>query len=237
MHRLSTGRPGALPGLEGPALRPAGGIAVLSLTVLRTRVYNVVSSIAFVASAAASGTYHVGAPNNRETHVPAAQPPAKADARLSRADGHPERPPRAREPTPQGAQTPHAGLDRISTHSAMRTFDSLRGRREFTLVIRRGTPAARDALTVYGFAPRGAATTKIGVVIPKTVGKAVHRNRLRRRCKAILERAELRAPHRWYVISCRPGAAGLTFEELKRHLTSALAGAAGSMARPARRRA
>lgn len=121
----------------------------------------------------------------------------------------------------------------------MRAFDSLRGRREFTLVIRRGTPAAENALTVFGFTPRDkTATTKVGVVIPKTVGKAVHRNRLRRRCKAILDRAGLGAPNRWYVISCRPGAAGLTFEELQRHLMNAFARAnTAGVAKPARRRA
>lgn len=111
----------------------------------------------------------------------------------------------------------------------MRTFDSLRGRREFTLVIRRGSAAAADALTVYGFTPREkTAATKVGVVIPKTVGKAVHRNRLRRRCKAILDRAQLGPPHRWYVISCKLGAAGLTFEELQRHLMNAFARASAA---------
>jgi ribonuclease P protein component len=79
--------------------------------------------------------------------------------------------------------------------------------------------------------------TKVGVVIPKTVGNAVHRNRLRRRCKAILDAEGLRAPHRWYVISCRPGAASLTFDELRRHLKSALARARDGEARLPRKRA
>ncbi len=118
----------------------------------------------------------------------------------------------------------------------MRTFDSLRGRREFTLVIRRGAPVQRDAFTLYGYAPRGATATKVGVVIPKTVGNAVRRNRLRRRCKAILDAEGLGAPHRWYVVSCRPGAAGLTFDELRRNLTSALARARDAEARPLRKR-
>jgi ribonuclease P protein component len=107
----------------------------------------------------------------------------------------------------------------------MRAFDSLRGRREFTLVIRRGTPVARGSLTIYGFRPRGAMRPKLGVVIPKTVGKAVRRNLLRRRCKAIFEDARWEPPHHWYVIACRPGAAALTFAELKSHLTSAVADA------------
>src|SRR5215469_16923310 len=114
----------------------------------------------------------------------------------------------------------------------MRAFDSLRGRREFTLVIRRGTPVVRGALTVYGFAPRAATRPKLGVVIPKTVGKAVRRNLLRRRCKAIFENARWHPPHRWYVVACRQGAAGLSFAELESHLTSAVA-EAGTAKRPA----
>lgn len=120
----------------------------------------------------------------------------------------------------------------------MRTYDSLRGRREFTLVVRRGTAAGEKTLTVFGFTPRGAAKTKIGVVVPKTVGKAVERNRLRRRCKAILDGMELGAPHQWYVIQCRAGAAGLKFDELRRHLMNALRRAREARTkRPARARA
>lgn len=107
----------------------------------------------------------------------------------------------------------------------MRGYDSLRGRREFTLVMRRGKAGSADALTVFGLVPRGATIqrTKVGIIIPKTVGTAVERNRLRRRCKAILDRHTFRAPHPWYVIQCRPGAAGLTFEKLHAYLKSALA--------------
>ena len=120
----------------------------------------------------------------------------------------------------------------------MRTYDSLRGRREFTLVVRRGTAAGANALTV--FTPRGPAApkTKIGVVVPKTVGKAVERNRLRRRCKAILDHLDLGAPHRWYVIQCRSGAAQLRFDELRNHLMNALTAARTPRPkRPARVRA
>ncbi len=61
------------------------------------------------------------------------------------------------------------------------------------------------------------------MIIPKTVGKAVLRNRLRRRCKAAIGGAEAGVvPHAWYVIQFRPGAAGLTYEELKTQLISAL---------------
>lgn len=122
----------------------------------------------------------------------------------------------------------------------MRAYDSLRGRREFTLVMRRGKAGSADAVTVFGLVPRGAAIqrTKVGIIIPKTVGTAVVRNRLRRRCKAILDGQIFSAPHPWYVIQCRPGAAGLTFEELQTHLNCALARASDLRpVRPARGRA
>jgi ribonuclease P protein component len=122
----------------------------------------------------------------------------------------------------------------------VRAFDSLRGRREFTLVMRRGKAGSGGPLTVFGLVPRAADTqrTKVGIIIPKTVGTAVERNRLRRRCKSILDRQAFRAPHQWYVIQCRPGAAGLTFEELHAQLKSALARAGDPRpARPAKGRA
>jgi len=121
----------------------------------------------------------------------------------------------------------------------VRAFESLRGRREFALVMRRGKAGSAQTLTVFGFVPRGTPVqrTKVGIVIPKTVGTAVERNRLRRQCKAILDRQTFRAPDCWYVIQCRPGAAGLTFEELKAHLSGAFARAGDTRpVRPAKGR-
>jgi len=101
-----------LPCAARECLRPANVTAAPFLTVLQARIYNEASPIAIVASAAAGGTWYVGAPIQRETHFSAAQPPAQADARVSRADGHKERPSRVGHAPPQGPQTPHAGLGR-----------------------------------------------------------------------------------------------------------------------------
>jgi ribonuclease P protein component len=106
----------------------------------------------------------------------------------------------------------------------MRPYASLRGRREFTLAMRRGGAASTPALTVYVFIPRSrsAAKPKVGVVVTKKVGKAVVRNRVRRRCKAILDALLSSSNGRWYVVQCRIGCATMPFHELRKHLIDAV---------------
>jgi ribonuclease P protein component len=106
----------------------------------------------------------------------------------------------------------------------MRPYASLRGRREFTLTMRRGGAASTPALTVYVFAPRSRPATKpkVGVVVTKKVGKAVVRNRVRRRCKAILDALLSSSNGRWYVVQCRAGCATMPFQELRKHLIEAV---------------
>jgi ribonuclease P protein component len=107
----------------------------------------------------------------------------------------------------------------------MRPFVSLRGRREFTLAMRRGNAASTPALTVHAFAQRSRVSDlpKVGIVVTKKVGKAVVRNRIRRRCKAILQSVLPDRPPSWYVVQCRPMSATLRFDELHRQLADATA--------------
>ena len=106
----------------------------------------------------------------------------------------------------------------------MRPYVSLRGRREFALTMRRGAVVSTPALTLYALAPRDArpAAPKVGVIVTRKVGTAVLRNRVRRRCKAILERVLTPADPRWYVVACRPSAASTPFAELRRQLSGAI---------------
>jgi ribonuclease P protein component len=107
----------------------------------------------------------------------------------------------------------------------MRAFLSLRGRREFTLAMRRGNAASTSAITVHAFSPRSsvAKLPKVGIVVTKKVGKAVVRNRVRRRCKAILQALLPNERSDWYVVQCRPVSATISFEELRRQLVDATA--------------
>src|SRR5579859_1979147 len=107
----------------------------------------------------------------------------------------------------------------------MRPYVSLRGRREFALAMRRGAISSSPSLTVYAYAPRTRALgqPKVGIVVTRKVGKAVVRNRVRRRCKAILQAMLAREDPRWFVVSCKPLAATISFAELQRHLRAAIA--------------
>lgn len=105
----------------------------------------------------------------------------------------------------------------------MRSYDSLRGRREFSLVLRRGRTAGTKHLSVYALGDRKRDhRPKVGIVITKKVGNAVVRNRLRRRCKSILDGSGAVASGTWYVVMCRPAATSLGFTQLREQLDSAL---------------
>ena len=106
----------------------------------------------------------------------------------------------------------------------MRPYVSLRGRREFALAMRRGVISTSPSLTVYAFAPRSRsnARPKVGIVVTRKIGKAVVRNRVRRRCKAILQAMLTPDDPRWYVVACKPLAATLPFAQLRRHLSAAI---------------
>jgi ribonuclease P protein component len=112
----------------------------------------------------------------------------------------------------------------LNESGRLRPYESLRGRREFALAMRRGNLVSTGALNVRAFFPRGSATShaKVGIVITKKVGGAVVRNAIRRRCKAVLD--ELMQDRRglWLAVTCAPPAAGLRFGELREQLTRAV---------------
>ncbi|MBC5828286.1 MAG: ribonuclease P protein component [Candidatus Eremiobacteraeota bacterium] len=107
----------------------------------------------------------------------------------------------------------------------MRCFRSLRGRKAFTTVMGRGHRASSPTLSLFALTHRrdAANVPEVGIVITKKVGKAVTRNQLRRRCKAILEGSPQSLAPKRYVLHCRPKAAALSFAELRRQLMDVLA--------------
>ncbi len=66
---------------------------------------------------------------------------------------------------------------------------------------------------------------RVAYAIPRTVGPAVVRNRIRRRLRAIvvdLDRRPQGVPVGDYLVRVAPGAADSSYDELQRHLTGAI---------------
>lgn len=111
----------------------------------------------------------------------------------------------------------------------MRRYQSLRGQYEFTRVLRHGAAARALPFTVAAWRPSAHGSSaspvpaRVGITVTKKVGGAVVRNRLRRRCKAILDETEVLRAGTWLVIICKPEAAQLTYNQLREELQKTLA--------------
>lgn len=116
----------------------------------------------------------------------------------------------------------------LAAHQRLRRAD------DFATTVRRGRRAARDGLVVHVLAPpdgdktaAGPATpSRVGFVVPKGVGRAVVRNRVRRRLRHLM-RDELAGlqPGTDVVVRVLPEAADRTSAELRTHLRGALVAA------------
>jgi ribonuclease P protein component len=147
----------------------------------------------------------------RETHVPAQQPQAQEEARISFAHAHTCRAGDREGASHAGPFAAHGLIWRIRDHA---TFRALRHARP----ARRGPVTVRVVSTVDKAAP-----PRVAYAVGRSVGGAVERNRLRRRLRAALhdERDALRDGHA-YLVGAHAGATALPFTELRALLRSAL---------------
>jgi ribonuclease P protein component len=107
----------------------------------------------------------------------------------------------------------------------------VRHRSTFTDLRRRGVRAASGPISVT-FAgdlsfddgrQSPPALARVAFAVPRRVGKAVVRNKVRRRLRAILaETGADRLPPGAYLMAVRPGVDGLTYRELSEHVHRAL---------------
>ncbi len=105
----------------------------------------------------------------------------------------------------------------------MRRFASLRRSADFARLRQRGRRIHSGLLTVYrAEAYPGDPRSIVGITVGKPVGKAVIRNRVRRRIAAILHHVLEGRRVRLLVIA-RPGAAAAPFLQLQRDVERALA--------------
>ncbi|MCU1676722.1 MAG: ribonuclease protein component [Frankiales bacterium] len=85
---------------------------------------------------------------------------------------------------------------------------------DYRRLVRRGRRSSSPHAVVYVM--QGAGSTRFGFIVPKTVGVAVARNRVRRRLKAIAyERIDSFAPGTDVVVRALPGAAQLEWDTLR----------------------
>jgi ribonuclease P protein component len=105
----------------------------------------------------------------------------------------------------------------------MRHFASLRRQADFGRLRRHGRRASTKSLVIYrSDSLPGDGSALVGITVSKTIGKAVLRNKLRRRLAAILDDVlAARNPMRLLFVA-RPLAATASFSDLRAEVTSAL---------------
>ena len=112
--------------------------------------------------------------------------------------------------------------------------DRLRKRREFEECYASGVRASGRHIQVFFLADSASGRPRLGISVPRRVGTAVVRNRVRRRLREIFRRTrELFSPGSGrLVVNVRPSAAAAGFTELAEDYRTAVVRA---LSRPARR--
>ncbi|MBV9719008.1 MAG: ribonuclease P protein component [Candidatus Eremiobacteraeota bacterium] len=100
---------------------------------------------------------------------------------------------------------------------------SLKRQADFARLRRHGRRVSSKSLVIYRSEPSPRdVTSLVGITVNKSVGKAVVRNRLRRRLAAIVEQALVRQQRMRLLVIARPTAAQLPFCDLQVELRSSL---------------
>ncbi len=139
---------------------------------------------------------------SREADLPAQRPAPQAQARLPGSDGHSGRAGDPEAPSRQGSQAP-LGLG--AQQRRVQRRHRLSRSRDFDAVYRHGRSVSTRYLVLYRFdreSPDG--TARLGIAVPKSVGSAVVRNRIKRQLR---ETWCSRPPEgsRDYVLVVKPG--------------------------------
>jgi ribonuclease P protein component len=106
----------------------------------------------------------------------------------------------------------------------VRWYERLRRHAEITYIRRRGKRATASTFTAY-LAELACSRPRIGITISKAVGKAVVRNRIRRRLHGALDGASLLLPEKCGLLFVvRPEAALASYDRLAGDVVSVLEG-------------
>jgi ribonuclease P protein component len=107
----------------------------------------------------------------------------------------------------------------------MRRFDALRRRSEFTRLYRHGRKLPLPQFALYALPGRRTeGRPRIGISVSKEVGRAVVRNRVRRRVQCSLDELAVgRLGDAQLLLVARPGARDVPFAEIRAQLAYGLA--------------
>jgi ribonuclease P protein component len=105
----------------------------------------------------------------------------------------------------------------------MRRFASLSRQADFARLRRQGRRFSTKSLVIYRSDPLpDDASSLVGITVSKSIGKAVIRNKLRRRLAAIVNEALAPESPMRLLLVARPSAALVPFADLRAEVTSAL---------------
>jgi ribonuclease P protein component len=113
--------------------------------------------------------------------------------------------------------------------------DRLRKRREFEECYASGVRVSGRHIQVFLLAAAGpSARTRLGISVPRRVGRAVSRNRVRRRLREIFRRtrAIFGAGTVSVVVNARPSSAGATFQDLSADYAASIARGLSRLPKP-----
>jgi len=150
-----------------------------------------------------------------EEDLPTQSASACQDTRIPRSHANPWRAPGDQAAPPEGPPSP----DSVNPDSAAfpKQYRLLR-RLDFQRVYKQGQRRSASLCTVF-YRPNGLAETRLGITVPKRLGTAVLRNRIKRRMREVFRLHRRELPGGWdIVLNPRPGAATVAYSALEREL-------------------
>jgi len=139
------------------------------------------------------------------------------DARVPRADGDSRRPPDLEAPATKGPPSPHPMMGGCAPQAFPKTLRLLR-RAEFRRVYEEGQRRSAPLCTIF-IRSNGLPNTRLGITVPRALGNAVLRNRMKRRLREVFRLHRLALPGGWdIVVNPRPATAEVPFETLAKEL-------------------
>ena len=125
-------------------------------------------------------------------------------------------------PEEETAQEPQAP-DRVAVRHTLLKQERIRRRKDFLAAYYKGSRSAHGGLAMHALAT-GRTWTRLGVSVGRKFGRAVERNRIKRRLREIFRLCKHKLkPGHDVVITVRREAAGRTYEQLSESVSTLLA--------------